>query len=287
MTIHMTVKEAKIYIRRKLSGLYHENEITSFIKIIFFDIFSLDSIQMIAKEDEILSENKSVVLKDIISRLENYEPLQYIIGHTEFYGLYFRVNKDVLIPRPETEELVDLIIKENSGTKKTKILDIGTGSGCIAITLAKNLHNSTVFALDVSDDVLRAAEINAFNNSVQITFIQGDILINIDELREEKFDIIVSNPPYVRISEMQQMDLNVLDWEPELALFVDDNDPLVFYKAIAEFSKEHLNKTGKLYFEINEAFGKEIEQLLSKNFENIQILKDLNGKDRFAAADGI
>jgi len=277
----MTYKEAKIYIRTELLDFYSKNEISGFIKIIFSDIFNISTIDLLMKENEIFKEADFQKLKEIIFRLKEFEPIQYIIGFTEFYGLKFRVNKNVLIPRPETEELVDLIIKENKNTKKLNILDIGTGSGSIAISLAKNIQQSKVFAIDVSKDTIEVAKINSLENNVQITFIQQNILSKNIDLSLANFDIIVSNPPYVTNFEKELMEKTVLDFEPELALFVEDSNPLIFYKTITEFASKNLNKEGKLYFEINEMFGKKIKTLMqSYNLKDVEIIKDINGKDR-------
>ncbi len=322
----MTIKEAKIYIRSELSDFYPENEISAFIRIIFSDVFNISSVETVIKENEKFSEEKDFKITEIVNRLKNFEPLQYIIGHTEFYGLKFKVTPDVLIPRPETEELVDLIISENKTREKIKIMDIGTGSGCISVSLAKKLPSAEIFALDISPEALKVAESNALNNSVDISFFQGDILnfekntarkklpflvalkrgltsvvserrltnivserrltsvVSERRLTNQKFDVIVSNPPYVRFSEKKQMSKNVLDFEPETALFVKDKNPLIFYSAIADYAKTHLSKSGKLYFEINEAFGKEVKELmLVSSFSEVKILKDINGKSRIVA----
>ena len=314
----MTIREAKIYIRTELSDFYPENEISSFSRIIFSDLFRLSSVELISKEKESFGADNLTMLKETLVRLKNQEPLQYIIGHTEFYGLNFNVSPAVLIPRPETEELVDLIIEENKTStastssvsenskisvseKGLKILDIGTGSGCIAVSLAKNLPNAQLFALDISSDALELAKSNAFDNGVEVSafdrlsqritepelveggvsFIQDDILNYRKEFYNETFDIIVSNPPYVTISEKQQMERNVLDFEPGLALFVDNDSPLIFYKAITKFAKQHLSANGKLYFEINEQFGKEVKEiLLSFGFSDVEVVKDITGRDR-------
>ena len=277
----MTIKEAKIYIRKELSDFYPKNEIESFIKIIFSDVYNLSSVDVFMKETEALPENKILSVTEIVSRLKTYEPLQYIIGFTEFYGLKFEVIPDVLIPRPETEELVDLILKENSGKKNLRILDIGTGSGCIAVSLAKNLPKASVFALDISSEALAIAEINALNNAVHLSFIQADIL-QTDKIPETPvFDVIVSNPPYVPFSEKSKMHKNVSEYEPERALFVDDNNPLIFYETICRFAKQNLSQNGTLYFEINERFGNAVAELMqSSGFKNVDIIKDINGKER-------
>ena len=221
----------------------------------------------------------------VIDRLKKYEPIQYILGETEFYGLILKVDKNVLIPRPETEELVDLIIKDNGG-KYTNILDIGTGSGCIAIALKKNISDSVVTAIDVSAGALAIAGVNTINNKSDVNFIMQDILSSQFLFEPACYNIIVSNPPYVTNNEKNTMPLNIIDHEPHLALFVDDEDPLKFYKAIALFSKKHLNENGKLYFEINEKYGSDIGKLLKDmNFKNIQLKKDLSGKNRFVICE--
>lgn len=277
----MTYREANIYIRKELSAYYSENEIIGLSKIIFSDVFKLSSIDLLMKTNDIFDDESFIVLEKIIARLKRNEPIQYIIGFTEFFNLKFYVNKNVLIPRQETEELVNLIIKENKNKENIQILDIGTGSACIAISLAKNILNSQVSAIDISEDVIEVAKKNASLNNVQVAFIQHDILKNKKHKNIEKYNVIVSNPPYVTNSEKELMDKNVLDFEPSLALFVDDNNPLVFYKKITEFASKHLNKKGKLYFEINEQFGFETKELLqSYKFKNVAIIKDINGKDR-------
>ncbi len=284
----MTIREAKIYIRTELSDFYPGNEITSFIKTVFLDIFNISSVELILKDNSFLSSKEVKILKDVLTGLKAYEPLQYITGYTEFYGLKIKVNKHVLIPRPETEELVDLIINENKQRQNLKILDIGSGSGCIAVSLAKNLSKSNVFAVDVSLEALNVTKSNTSANNVKVSFIQGNILESLSDyvaferrLTYRKFDIIVSNPPYVTFSEKELMEKNVLDYEPGLALFVKDKKPLIYYDAIAKFAKQHLAPHGKLYFEINEKFGNEIKDLLlSAGFKDVEIIKDINGKDR-------
>ena len=276
----MTIHEAKVYIRFELSGFYSKNEIFGLSKIIFSDVFNISSINMLMKEKDTLPQKDIEILKKIVSRLKNNEPIQYIIGKTEFYGLKFNVNKHVLIPRQETEELVDLIILENIAKQNLKILDIGTGSGCIAISLSKNIKTSQVSALDISKDALKIAKTNSLENNTHISFIQEDILSK-NIFINNKFDIIVSNPPYVTNSEKDLIEQNVLAFEPELALFVKDNKPLIFYEQITNFASKNLNKNGKLYFEINENFGNDVQLLLQKyNFKNIRILKDINEKAR-------
>ncbi len=277
----MTYKETKIYIRKELSDFYNENEIRSFTKLIFEDIFNISFVNLLANEKKRINKNQVKLLKKTTLRLKKFEPIQYIIGQSEFYGLKFIVNKNVLIPRPETEELVDLIINENNKKSNLQILDVGTGSGCIAVSLSKNLKTSNIYAIDIDLKALNIASKNSKLNNTKISVFQTDILSAKNNFTSEKFDIIVSNPPYVTHSEKKYMEQNVLKYEPELALFVNDNSPIIFYIAIAKFAKKNLTKNGKLYFEINEQFGKEIvKMLISEDFSDVQILKDIYGKNR-------
>ncbi len=282
----MIIKEAKLLIKDSLNKYYDTNELISFERIIFKDIFKIDYNSLIIETNKELGKEESEKLKEVIKRLQKYEPLQYIIGFTEFYGFKFNVNSKVLIPRPETEELVDLIIKENKEAKNLKIIDIGTGSGCIAVSLAKNIIRSKVTAVDIDSKAAITASSNAINNNVKISLIQDDILNYDSDLYANNYDIVVSNPPYVRNSEKKFMSKNVLDHEPEKALFVEDEDPLIFYSAIAEFCTEKLQNAGFLYIEINEYLAVEIKKILEKNsFKNVNIIKDINGKDRIIKAE--
>lgn len=277
----MTHKETKIYIRTELKGIYQENEIESFIRIISEDILNIPFIQFIIDDTVLIKEDNFKIIQEAVLRLKTYEPIQYIAGFTYFYEIKIKVSPAVLIPRPETEELVNLIINKNKGRSNLKILDIGTGSGCIALALAKNLDKPEVYALDISIPALKIAESNALDNNVEINFIQGDILKIIPELNHLTFDIIVSNPPYVTESEKALMNKNVKDFEPPTAIFVDNNKALIFYRYITRFSNMHLKPGGMLFFEINEQFGEEIKSYLSQNeFQTIEIHKDINGKDR-------
>jgi len=227
-------------------------------------------------------ENQSLIL-EALEKLKAQKPIQYILGETEFFGLNFKVNDSTLIPRPETEELVSWVLKMKGKSENINVLDIGTGSGCIAISIAKHLEKANVHALDVSEKALEVAEQNAKNNGVAVNFINKDILeISNKRLENQnQFDIIVSNPPYVRHLEKTMMHANVLDNEPHLALFVDDANPLIFYKAITEFAVKNLKSGGALFFEINEYLGPEMIRLLeSNNFKNIQLKQDFFKKDR-------
>jgi len=232
---------------------------------------------------DILAE-KEIEAKDfseIISRLNQHEPLQYIFGEADFYGRKFKVNPSVLIPRPETELLIDEIVREK--IHSPKILDVGTGSGCIAITLKLEIPTAKVYALDASIEALNTAYENATSLNAAIEFIHQNFLY---DFPFESVDVIVSNPPYIRDLEKEKMNLNVLDYEPHTALFVPDNDPLIFYRAIAEKSKSILKSNGKVFVEINEVFGEETKKLFEQHgFHSVRIIKDLNYKDRIAIAE--
>jgi len=277
----MRLKNIQNTFHQELDAIYGKEEVNSFFFILIETYYNISRIQL-ALDSDFAVENIVELLK-ALEALKQEEPIQYILGKTEFYGLPFKVNKHTLIPRPETEELVDWLIKEfkNLGSE-FRILDIGTGSGCIAISLAKQLLNAKVYALDVSAEALKVAKINAELNNVAVEFIEADILCHAELVSvSHKFDFIVSNPPYVRKQEKQHMKSNVLNNEPHLALFVNDDNPLQFYKAIIEFAKKRLNKNGLLFFEINEDLGNDMIQLLkNNNFKNIELKQDIFKKDR-------
>ncbi|MEE4196557.1 MAG: peptide chain release factor N(5)-glutamine methyltransferase [Bacteroidales bacterium] len=278
MSAKYTIKKIISLIKSELNNYYPLPEINSFIHLIFKHYFNYSQTQIHLKQEEIINDYLATQLLSDIKALKKYKPIQYILGHTEFYNLPIRITPGVLIPRPETEELVDWIIAENKN-HFYKIADIGTGSGCIAISLAKNL-NSSVYALDNSTDALSIARQNSKLNNVELHISLFDIF-NSQHPPEEAFDIIVSNPPYVTEKEKRLMEPNVLNYEPEEALFVPDHDPLLYYRAITDFALNHLNRGGKLYFEINENYGEETAILLEeKNFRNIELKKDINGKNR-------
>jgi len=267
-------------IRKELAGIYAKSEIESLVFLIFEKLKGYSRTQFLLANDEQLSDDDQNEIGKIIARLKNHEPIQYILGMTEFYSLPFYAVSGVLIPRPETEELVQWIIQENKNLKPS-ILDIGTGTGCIAISLQKNIPQSTVFACDISPVCLEAASQNSELNSADVSVFQYDILNDNPETSFPDLDIIVSNPPYIRELEKSLMERNVLEYEPELALFVADEKPLIFYERIADFSRIHLKNSGRLYFEINEAFGHECCNMLQeKGFSEIVLKKDINGKDR-------
>jgi len=267
-------------IRKELAGIYAKGEIESLIFLIFEKLKGYSRTQLLLASEERLSENDQVEIEQIVARLKNHEPIQYILGITEFYSLPFYAAPGVLIPRPETEELVQWIIQENKHSKPT-ILDIGTGSGCIAISLLKNITDSKVLACDISPVCIETALRNSQLNNSDVSVFEYDILNEIPEIQFSELDIVVSNPPYIRDEEKKLMEKNVLDHEPELALFVPNDKPLVFYERIADFSRIHLKNRGSLYFEINEAFGPECCNMLQeKGFGEIVLKKDIHGKDR-------
>jgi release factor glutamine methyltransferase len=267
-------------IRKELKGIFPREEIESLIFLIFEKLKGYSRTQFLLAKDDELSEVELDEIEKIVSRLKNHEPIQYILGETEFYGLQFYAVPGVLIPRPETEELVLWIVSENQLLAPT-ILDIGTGTGCIAISLRKNIPGSTVIACDISPVCIDTARRNAELNSVQISVFEYDILTGTPEVSFPELDVIVSNPPYIRETEKPLMEKNVLEFEPELALFVPDENPLLFYGQIADFALSHLKDRGQLYFEINEAFGNECREMLQqKGFSDIELKKDINGKDR-------
>ena len=279
----MLLKEIKLIFHKELDSLYQKEEVTSFFYILIEELLGLERFILALQPNHIISKEEEEPLFLALSKLRLQEPIQYILGKTEFMGLDLMVNEDVLIPRPETEELVQWLIDEvrsdADSTSKISILDIGTGSGCIAISLAKSLPNARLYALDVSEKALHVAKQNALNNAVEVTFLHADIL-TLKNL-ENKFDIIVSNPPYVREVEKTQMHENVLQNEPDMALFVPDENPLKFYKAITNFAIENLNSKGRLFLEINQYLGKESKQLLEDhNFSEIELRKDIFGNER-------
>ena len=265
------------YFKEELSSIADEREIISWAYLSIEHLLSYNRSDCIIYADKEITSEMSDRLKQIITDLKTKKPLQYLLGTTEFYGLKFKVNKHTLIPRPETEELVKWILKEEFSSA----LDIGTGSGCIAITLAKH-KNAKITAIDISTEVLKVAKENAKLNGVKVNFMQQDIL---QTKTLPKVDLMVSNPPYVLESEKEKMQANVLEYEPNLALFVADNDPLIFYKKIGALAEKSLNCGGKLYFEINEKYGAEILQMLTGiGFVDIALKKDINDKDRLVKA---
>ena len=256
------------------------DEICSIIYLLLEDKFGLTKVEVMTGKE--IEPVKLDYFNDIIQRINRHEPIQYVLGKAEFYGRGFAVDGSVLIPRPETELLIRAVLKEKKFSPT--ILDIGTGSGCIAITLAVEIPSSEVYAIDISEEALTVAQQNAKNLKAKVNFSKFDILAN--EKLEHRFDIIVSNPPYIAEREKKEMNSNVLDFEPPLALFVTDKDPLVFYKAIARRGKSLLKPGGKIFVEINERFGKELKQhFRNEGYSNVSIEKDINNKDRILMAE--
>ena len=276
----MILKEAIEQLKNGLAGLAEPQEIQAMIRVICDDVFNYDQVDVALRQESELPDFAPERIADIITRLRRHEPLQYIVGSARFHGHRFKVAPAVLIPRPETEQLVDLIIDENPGSD-LRVLDIGTGSGCIAISLARALKFAQVDALDVSRDALVVARENAAALKVKVRFFESDIL---SPQPPGRYDIIVSNPPYVCWSEREAMERNVKDYEPGQALFVPDNDPLLFYKAIVPYAAQSLERGGRLYLEINQRFGNEVKRLLEDSgFDEVRIIEDTFGNPRFAA----
>ena len=282
----MAAKTLFNYLISEITSVYEENEAKSIVYLLLEHYLNLSKIDILL--DNFV--NQPFDFQDIIIRLKAQEPVQYIIGETEFYGRKFKVTPDTLIPRPETEELVQLVVSSwqsavgSVAQSPISVLDLGTGSGCIAISLACELPNAQVYAYDISEKVLKIAKENANRNNVNVIFEQLDIL-NFPPSSFPPFSIIVSNPPYVMNAEKSEMEQNVLDYEPHLALFVEDSDPLIFYKSIAEFAFKNLIIKGLCIVEINQAFGLETAELFwNQGFRYVEVVKDMFGKDRMVKA---
>jgi len=277
----MKLKEAIEQLKAGLTGVAQPQEVQAMIRVICEDIFNYDPVDVALRQESELPEFAQERVTELIARLRRHEPLQYIVGSARFHGHKFKVTPAVLIPRPETEQLVDLIVEENRGSD-LRVLDMGTGSGCIAISLARALKFACVDALDVSRDALAVARDNAAALKVKVRFFESDML---QPQPAASYDIIVSNPPYICWSERESMERNVKDYEPGQALFVPDNDPLLFYKSIAPYAMQSLEKGGRLYLEINQRFGDEVKRLLEDcGFDEVRIIDDSYGKVRFATA---
>ena len=293
----MLIKNYKILFTKNLEILYDAQEIESFFYLVLENVHQMKRIDLALHPMMEIDATQLLLWEDVVSDLKRQKPIQYILGETEFFGLRFLVNKNTLIPRPETEELVQVIISNNQiieSFNPLKILDIGTGSGCIAISLAKNLSNAVIYAIDVSKEALDIAKRNAEINNVAVTFLLKNIFdvvsLNDTEVSAEgltqQFDVIVSNPPYVRNLEKAEIKSNVLKYEPHIALFVDDADALLFYRKIAKLAIENLTENGKLYFEINQYLGRETVELVTRfGFKNVKLLKDIYGNDRIISCE--
>ena len=273
----MTLKDFKSTMISSLSPFYEMDELNSIFNLIVEDYLKISRSKILLANEISLNDETQAHFLKLLERLKTHEPIQYVLGKTNFMDLEIKVDSSVLIPRPETEELVRLILKEDLYEKE--ILDIGTGSGCIAISLAKNLPNSNVTAVDICKDAMEVAKENSRLNNVNIEFVNTDIF---EFKSEKKYDLIVSNPPYVLKSDKTSMKQNVLNFEPEIALFVDDNNPLKYYEEIIDFSKNHLNENGQIFFEINDKKSKDFKNILNlKNKYKFDFLMDSFKKTRF------
>ncbi|MGY4536506.1 release factor glutamine methyltransferase [Mucilaginibacter sp. UYNi724] len=284
-----TIKDVFLSFQQGLNEVYDSRETASVALLVLEEITGISRAKIKAFPDDEIAGEAAEKIQSILDELKTGKPVQYILGSTEFYGLNFLVNPATLIPRPETEELVEWVLESQklkvNNQKPVSVLDIGTGSGCIAISIKKNLPRALVMAIDISADALHTAKQNAVINEVEVEFVLDDILITKLDIEDSKFDIIISNPPYVTLEDKLQMHQNVTAFEPHGALFVPEHDPLIFYKAIANFAIERLSDNGLLFFEINENFGKETVELLSdKGFIAIELRKDMSGRDRMVRA---
>ena len=278
-----TLSALKVYFKNELAPYFDQGELESMYFIVLEHYFKLSKKEVLMAPDQRLSESDLLKIIYCVKDLKESKPLAYVLGEWEFYGLPFYVNEHTLIPRPETEELVDLIIKENNGP--LQLMDIGTGSGCIPVSIKKFGLEFMVSAVDISKEAIVIAKNNALKNNVEVDFFEWDILVNKNKKLPQKMDVIVSNPPYIPIQDQKEMHKNVLDYEPHLALFVANNEPLLFYDAISDFALLNLNQQGKLYFEIHEKLGEEVTQLLtSKGYTAVKLIKDINGKNRIVKA---
>lgn len=271
------------YIRKELHSLYSQSEIQSITYLLLEKITGLTRLSLLVNKNTIISPEQRKELESFVEKLKKNMPVQYVLENADFYNLHFNVNESVLIPRPETEELIDWVRSENPLSEPLHILDIGTGSGCIAVTLKNIFHSSFVDAYDISEEALEVAAENARRNHVEIKTCLVDIL-NVENV-PDRWDIIVSNPPYIPEREKRVMEDNVLAYEPHIALFVPDDDPLRFYRKIIIFAASHLHPKGKLYFEIHYDAGEPlVELLLSQGFSEVELRQDIAGKDRMIRA---
>lgn len=282
----MQLKEVKNIFHAELDAIYGKDEVNSFFYLLIEHYFELERFVLALQPNLNIEKEQETILFKALSDLKLHKPIQHITGTAHFMDLDFTVNEHVLIPRPETEELVRWVLDDAKEVKHPlNILDMGTGSGCIPISLDKNLVDAKVYALDVSPQALVVAEENNRTLGANVTFVKADMLSSHSKTSakelDQKFDIIISNPPYVRELEKAEMQNNVIDHEPSLALFVPDEDPLKFYKAVVNFASEHLNKNGCLYLEINQYLGEETKQILQQsNFKTIELRPDMFGNDR-------
>ncbi|PTX22299.1 release factor glutamine methyltransferase [Pontibacter mucosus] len=276
-----TVQQLQQHIRESIKTAYPEPEAGSIAQLVLEHVLQKNRMQLSLAQQQEVNPEQETQLKQMVQRLQQQEPVQYVLGVAHFYGLELLVDERVLIPRPETEELVDLVLREHKGQDGLQVLDICAGSGCIPLALAANLRNAEVYGLEVSEGALEVAKANAAKYNLNINWLQADIFEPVPRITPASLDIITSNPPYVLEEEKGQMRENVLQYEPHLALFVPDQDPLKYYRRIAEVAQQLLKKGGKLYFEINERYGQQVQDLLLQlGFAEARVVQDLFGKDR-------
>ena len=279
------LQDFELLFQHELQGLYDEDEIKAIFLVVVAEKFGLNRTNYQLRKTDIVKEADKAEVLSILQNLKKHRPIQYILNKADFYGEVFQVNESVLIPRQETEELVDLIIKNHKSSQNLKIIDIGTGSGCIPITLSKHLNNALVTTIDISKEAIKTAQENAKNLKTQVQFINADIFEWEYIFSDQHYNIIVSNPPYITPGEKQHMNQNVLAYEPELALFIEESAPLIFYDVISSFALKHLTPDGDLYFEINQYLGPEMKELMvKKGFEQVKLIKDINGAERIIHA---
>ncbi|TWR31107.1 peptide chain release factor N(5)-glutamine methyltransferase [Mucilaginibacter pallidiroseus] len=287
-----TIKDVFLNFHQQLDGLYGQQEAEAITLLVLSQVTDLSHAKIKAFPEDDVPPEAIEKLPLILNELKTGKPVQYVLGSAEFYGLTFLVNPAVLIPRPETEELVEWVLSSQrlkvESEKPLSVLDIGTGSGCIAISLKKNLKHARVSAIDISSEALNTAKKNAVINEAEVNFIEADILQIQPGLAPDDLDIIISNPPYVTMDDKAKMHINVNDFEPHTALFVPEHDPLIFYKAIADYAVNKLVDGGLLYFEINESYGQQtVDMLNDKKFINIELRRDMSGRDRMIKAEYI
>lgn len=281
----ITINEAFFKTKSSMSKIYDDSEAKAIANLLLENITGWSKLQRLMNKDQLLSPNQFQILNNSIVRLTKGEPLQYVLGEQYFMGLYFTVNSSVLIPRPETEELVQWIIDDNQSRQTCSIIDIGTGSGCIPISLKNKMKSTFITAVDLSVDAIKLAIHNALKNQVLIDFLELDFLVEKNWLQLRKYDVIVSNPPYIPWSERAMIHQNVRDYEPAMALFVADDDPLIFYKKLVAFGKQHLNELGSIYCEIHQDFSEASKAVFLENgYKQVEIKKDIFGNPRMIKA---
>ncbi|WP_439880978.1 peptide chain release factor N(5)-glutamine methyltransferase [Pontibacter sp. MBLB2868] len=280
-----TIQELQFFIRENINQAYPEPEAGAIAQLVLEHVLHKSRVQLSLQQQETVTQAQEEEVKQAVLRLQQQEPVQYVLGVAHFYGLELQVDERVLIPRPETEELVDRVIKQHKNREHLRILDICTGSGCIPLALAANLNTDSVVGLEVSTGALEVARANTAKLNLPVEWLEHDVFKPIPGIAPESLDIITSNPPYVREDEKKQMRENVLQFEPHLALFVPNADPLKYYKRIAAIGLELLKKGGKLYFEINEQYGAQVAKLLLEHgYSRAEVVQDLFGKDRMVEA---